>query len=699
MLPDRRVLPWALLVLLVFAFGGFWLADAQSTEEPQPPVETETSEPPTEAPTEVPPMSVSRFEPNQITTGNPGSISVYGANFSAQSKIYLVGFGLLETQFVNSGYLIGALPNTIPPGGYPLEVTDPAQPVVRHGEFRVNPPPPTQAPPPTERPEPTATNIPTETPVPTIVPGQPALLARNFSASPASIPPGGTTTVTFEVVNQGSRVAQGVSVSVDAGGSFAPANGQSGATLPDLPIGGMVTIALSVTAAMDTAAGPGSIPITFAYHDFEGTAYTSKATLSVNVLSIDEASQVTLARYLTDPNPVLPGQPATVEVLVTNTGNQTAAQVLLRIGGENSVLLAGPQGDSFPLGDLAPGASSSVLLPLMVRRDADAGPQPQAVTISYLQDGEAQETTTSITVDVAEVVEPEPLLLLQAYDIGQDALKPGDRFTFTMTLQNVGDAAATNLLITFGTVEATGSDSGSDTTGGGGGSGSGGSSTSTTPSSTFAPLGAGGTLFIGTIDGAGGSTEVTQDFIVNGTVSSGIYSLPITLRYNKPDGSTAQDSLRASVVVLAPPTLQTVLQTPLPETANVGEPFPLALELSNTGSKAVQLREVTVTADNAEVLEGASTVLGPLAADDDAMVNAIIMPSEEGPARVTVTIHYLDDLSQPAEIVLTYDTEVVAPPPMPEEPPPMIEETPPPSEPTTEDLLGRFLLGLLGLGS
>src|SRR5690606_8069503 len=110
--------------------------------------------------------------------------------------------------------------------------------------------------------------------------------------------------------------------------------------------------------------------------------------------------------------------------------------------------------------------------------------------------------------------------------------------------------------------------------------------------------------------------------------------------YTKPDGTIAQDSLRASVVVVAPPTLQTILQSPLPEMANVGEPFPVMLELANTGTKAVQLREATVTADNGEVLEGASVVLGPLAGDDDTMVNGLVMPLEEGPVRVVVTIHY-----------------------------------------------------------
>src|SRR5690606_17581205 len=139
-----------------------------------------------------------------------------------------------------------------------------------------------------------------------------------------------------------------------------------------------------------------------------------------------------------------------------------------------------------------------------------------------------------------------------------------------------------------------------------------------------------GTVYVGQIEAGGGEVRLEQEFIVNGTVSSGIYGLPVTLRYTLPGGGSAQENLRASVVVIAPPKLQTRLQTPLPDPATVGEPFPVALELLNIGSSSIELREATVETNQGEVIEGASTLLGPLAADGDAMVNAMIMPLEAG---------------------------------------------------------------------
>jgi hypothetical protein len=646
------------------------------------------------APTPVPAITVVRSEPAQVTSGQGGALSIFGANFTAATTVRLVGVGLLQASFVNSGALIATLPNNLAPGGYGIEVSDP----VAGTAYSPNPltvlpaptPPPTAMP----TPEPMPTPVP-----PTPMPGQPSLLVRNFSSSPASIAPGGAVTLRFEVVNQGNRVAQGVSVSVDAGGKFVPANGQASAILPDIGTGGSASVSLAVIAAMDATPGPTSVPITMSYHDFSGQVYTGQATLSVTVQETSEASQVTLARYAIEPNPVEPGQAVTVAVELTNTGNRTASQVLLRVAGTDGVLLAGSQGDSFPVGDLAPGASVSLELPLIVSTAAKPGPQAQPFTLSYLQNGEAQQGGGSMTIEVKRAITPSPLLLIDSYDTGKEVLEPGEQFTLTMNLQNVGDADATELLVAFGTVESSGTPPGGDS-GNTGGTGSGSGSTSTTtPSNVFAPLGSGGTRYVGTIEANGGSATLSQEFIVNGTVDSGVYSLPITLRYKKTDGAFAQDNLRASVVVVAPPRLHISLQSPIPETVNMGEPFAVALTVLNTGDDPLHLTTAAVAAENAEVLEGAEVFVGPVKKDEDATLGAVIMPSAEGPVTVTVTLYYLNDLNQEQSIVNTYQTQALSPPPPPEDTGPTPEVTPPAEEEEEDDSIGRLILGFLGLGS
>jgi hypothetical protein len=243
---------------------------------------------------------------------------------------------------------------------------------------------------------------------------------------------------------------------------------------------------------------------------------------------------------------------------------------------------------------------------------------------------------------------------------------------------------------------------------GGGDSGSGadpgapagtGSQTSTTPSTTFAPLGAGGTIYIGTITAAGGEYSLEQEFIVNGTTDSGIYSLPITLRYLKPDGSSAQENLRASVVVVAPARLQIDWQSEPPETVGVGEPVQTALNVANIGKKAVNFTTAIIEVENGELMGPAQTFVGTLAVDDDTTVDASVIPLEEGTLRVTVTLNYYDDLNREQTIVRAYETEVIAPEMPPDFGPPVDMPTPTPEPPSSEDTIGQILLGLLGLGS
>ncbi|HEX3051856.1 MAG TPA: IPT/TIG domain-containing protein [Aggregatilineaceae bacterium] len=264
--------------------------------------------PPTNTPTNTPrpPIQVTRSEPTATNQGVEIVLSVFGTGFSATSTVRLVGVGLLETTFVNDGAVKATLPVTAPAGVYRIEVADDRGVWVASPNTlmiiapTLTPPIPPTA---TERMDPTPT-LPAATPIP----GQPSLAVRNFSANPSVVAPGGTVTLNFEVVNQGNRTAQGVVVSLDTGSKFVPANGQASATLPNLNPGGSHLVSLAVVAGMDAPKGPNPIPITLSYYDFEGATLTSKATLSVTISELAEASQVVLSNYAIEPDPVLPGQ-------------------------------------------------------------------------------------------------------------------------------------------------------------------------------------------------------------------------------------------------------------------------------------------------------------------------------------------------------------------------------------------------------
>ena len=406
-----------LVVILLLGLGSsaalIWAQDSPPNAPPNTfPIQQPNQQPEvTDTPTDQSPIQVTRTEPAQFTTGQAGTLSVFGANFSTSTTVRLVGIGLLQVTFVNSSALTAVLPADLAQGQYGIEVSDPGGGTVMSPNT-LDGHPSTAA----------AADLRTADCLPNGAAhlraadaNSRAALARRARISQPTLrrrSRAARSQLTFVIINQGNRTAQGVSVSLDSGGKFVPANGQAGATLPDLPPGSSTQVTLNVVAAMDASEGPNSVPITMAFRDFEGKTYTSKADLSVEIAAVNEAPQVTMVRYQIDPAPAAPGEPVTLHLTVANTGNRPAAQVLIRIGGDKNILLAGEQGDSFPLGALQPGQIVTIDLPMVVDTAAEAGPQSQAVTISYLQGGDIKQSTTSMTVAVARVVKPDPLILL-----------------------------------------------------------------------------------------------------------------------------------------------------------------------------------------------------------------------------------------------------------------------------------------------
>jgi hypothetical protein len=678
---DPRV---GLTLLMVALVLGLSMLPVMAQDDPVPTATSEPSATPTLTLTPQLPISVRGLEPTYMAYGNETVLSILGSNFTASTTVRLVGYGFLDTTLINTTALRAIVPGSVIAGTYQIEVNEPGiNTAYAPSTFTVLGP--TATPRPTNEPIPTGEPIPSREPS-TPVPGQPSLLIRRFTTTPEVVAPGGTVNLSFEVVNQGTRPAQGVSMNIGSGSGFVPANGTTTSLLPDIGAGQTVAASISAIVPLDAAGGANSVPISLNYRDFSAQTYSTDTSVSVMVAAPSGSSQVVIVRYTTSPSPVVPGEPVTVTVWVVNSGNRNADQVLLRLGGDG-VLLAGPEGDSFTLGDLAAGGITARDLSLVLSTNAEFGPQSQSITISYLQGDERVTVDSSLTVLVARSAQLAPLMLLTEYDAGKDILRPGEIFTLTMTLQNEGNAAANNLRVTYGSVASTddGTGSGSD---------------STTPSTIFAPLGTGGTTFVGTIEPDGGNITLSQDFIVSGTVASGIYNLPITLRYENADGDVVQDNLSASIVVVTPPLLQISLPSPLPETVNAGEPLFLSVSITNMGTKTVNFTVANVAADNADVADGAEITVGALPKEEDTSVDAMIVPLEEGPVTITLSLHYLDDLGYQQTIEQIYQTEAVAPPPPPEDfGPGEPEPTPEPVEEEKPSLARRIVLGLMGLGS
>lgn len=626
-----------------------------------------------------------------IHTDTGGIITVYGQQFTDQHRVRLRDYGVLNTTYMGAGILQAAVPQGIPPRQYTVIVVDASgQRVDGWPQLTVI--------------GQTATLSPVD-PLPTPQPGTPAVAVRGFSVTPAPARVGDSMTIRVELVNQGTDIAQGIVLSLGQSEAFVPA-GASGIIVGDLFPGAVVQAVINANVTNSAVNGANVIPLSISYRSSSGETLTATGSASATVEKSPDTSLLTLLNYTVSPQVVTPGETVTINVEVLNAGTTTALNTLIRVKGENSVLQAGSRGDTFLVGNVFPGGRIGAEIEMLVSQDAKPGAQVQPVEILYNNEsGEQQTFSTSMTIVVDRSSRPEPLLLLKDYTIDVDELAPGSSFTLEATIENIGTGGASNALVSFGSnISTTTTDSGSgdddeNGSGTGGTGGSGGGSSGPT-SAAFAPIGTGETTFIGALD-SGATVTLEQRFLVSGTTKSGIYNLPITLRYDQPSGQSAQTVLQVNLLVVAQPRIQVTLQSPMPEEIEIGSTLVLAWQVQNLETTDVRLGSAAVSVDKGEVINGAETFLGRLTGDKRATFEGTIMPAEEGEMTVQLVIDYTDDMNRLRTFTYEYTTNVTAPMLPPEEtaePGPMIPEEPVIEEPAQSSTFIDLLFGFIGLG-
>jgi len=609
--------------------------------------------------TVVPSLDVDRTEPSTFTNGINGTLSVIGDNFTEITTVRLIGYGYLQTTYFNATALTAVLPSTLSAGTYSIEVSDPT-----HGtEISSN-----------------TLRVYAEDIEATAIPGQPTLVIRNYVTSPASIFAGDTTTLTFDVYNAGTYTAEGVIVSL-GNSDFAPANGQASLALSNISLLSSQTVSLSVTASATLTEGIAIIPITMSYRDENGATYTSDGNVSVMIIEEEQGdSQIILDSYLITPNPAYPGDSVIVQALFRNTGTETAKQVLVQLG--DGALLAGSQGNAFTLGDMLAGSTVPITMPLVVSSDVDAGLQSQLLNISYLQDGESETSTASMSIEVEELDTESPILLLQSYSTSDEELVPGQRFTLDLTLFNAGSVDMSDMMLSFGSINTTSSSSDDSVT------------TTTTADSNFSPNGDGGTIVIGDIF-AGESHTIQQEFIANNDLDNGVYSLKLSVQYEA-ENIDIEQTFNASLIVNTPPLLRITQDNELENPLTVGETYTLGVNIANLGDDDVTMTDMSVTGVNISITDGETVLLEPLSGDDDTLENIEFTALECGTYSLQIDVHYIDDLNQVKAFSAEFVGEIEdAPAPTERR---QIRQVEPEPEEENENLLGRVLLGVLGLG-
>ena len=244
-----------------------------------------------------------------------------------------------------------------------------------------------------------------------------------------------------------------------------------------------------------------------------------------------------------------------------------------------------------------------------------------------------------------------PQLVVTGYETDMDILQPGSRFLLTLSVKNVGSAAANRLSVIFGGGSATGGSAGGTPDAGGGGvSGAG------ADLSTFAPLNSSNVQSLGNL-AASSLITITQALIVNGAANPGAYPMKLSFVYTDERGAAYTDDQVITLLVYAPPQVEVnFYRDPGPIFA--GQPNLLPLQVVNLGRKSAILGNLKVTApagqwSNNTILVGALDIGGFYTLD------ATFIPDAPGPVELLVTIDYTDDFNQPVVITRTLSLEVL----------------------------------------
>lgn len=417
---------------------------------------------------------------------------------------------------------------------------------------------------------------------------------------------------------------------------------------------------------------------------------------------------IIITNYYLNSDTIRPGQSFRLYLSVENQGALDAQNLIFSFRGED--FLPQETGGVIALGSLGSGEDRDVSQALLATSSL-WGRTTGTVAVSLTYNGPAGEAFSesfTITLDVlgwsgnwatatptpTATSIPQAQLVVANSSSDIDPLQPGTIFNLNLEVRNLGsgDAKGVTMILGGGSFGTTGE----STPQPGGVSGSG------ADLSIFAPIGSSNLQFMGDIP-AGATYKARQQLIVNVSANPGAYTLKISFVYSDIKGNRVVDDQIITLLVYQLPQLEVnFYRDPGPISAMM--PNTLPIQVTNLGRKSAIMGNMTVTAENAELMNNTSLV-GTLDAGGYFPLDVMLIPSTAGPLQIQITITYTDDFNMPRTISQTMQIEVMESPPGGVEGPGMEPgmgempvEIPVVAETFWQKVL-RFFKGLVGLDS
>jgi hypothetical protein len=511
-----------------------------------------------------------------------------------------------------------------------------------------------------------------------VVSAPPKVVIESAQTEPALLAPGMAFTLTLRLANQGDRTATDLYLGCADDGLAVPVDGANLSAVGSIAAGREMTVTMPLMLSWDvTRGGRQRLAIDLDYYDAAGATYRDAQTIGIEVdAALAPSPQIILESYTSDPVSPMPGDSLTLTVRVRNIGTEAARRLSLAFGGQDGAGLAPfmtlDAGHVAFVGDLPPGEEVGMVRHLLL----DGTAQPKAYSLPLIlsySDGRAQ--SSSMAQSLSLIVQPRPVrdpqLIIAGYHTAPHFVAPGDPFTLTVEIANVGAGDARELVVALGGQDGAALE-------------------------PFMTVGSGNVRFVGAMD-QGDRVEVVQPMVAGGTAKAQAYNLPVALSYTGPDGAVATQVQRISLIVRRRVELQVDVYS-RPESMAVNTPAQLSLEVRNLGRDAVDVVGVRATGLNASLQTGGTPFVGPLDPGGSAPLDLLVTPTRGGTTQLNVHVEYRDDLNrlQMWTQALTFEVEEREPLAAQPGAPDPAEET---SSLASWQAVLRGLKGFVGFGS
>ncbi|NLH00082.1 MAG: hypothetical protein GX491_22205 [Chloroflexi bacterium] len=379
-----------------------------------------------------------------------------------------------------------------------------------------------------------------------------------------------------------------------------------------------------------------------------------------------ERPLIVISSYYLDVDTISPNTTFTLYLSVENKGDEEARNLIFSFAGDD--FLPRDSGGVQAVGGLSEqgsGSSSTVVSQVFTANTSLWGRVNGTipVNLSYIgkDSGVSFSETFTITLPVAgwsgssatatptptATAMPRAQLVVSGYQTDVDPLQPGSIFTINLNIQNLGNGNARDVTMILGGGSAGDAGSGTPVPGGISGSGA--------DLSTFAPIGSSNLQFLDDIL-TGESKKASQKLIVNVSANPGAYALKLSFVYTDDQGNRAVDDQVITLLIYQLPQIEVNFYRD-PGPISVMQPNMLPLQVVNLSRKSAVMGNMTVSAENAELMNNV-TLIGTLDAGGYFPLDVMYIPQNPGPQEITVNISYTDDFNQPRTITQTIEVNV-----------------------------------------